>query len=951
MLRAYAAGWGAAPVGGAASRASRMPFEIVHPAEHPSKWRAFLAEWARPKKCFCFAALPMPTTADGAGTDGAGANGAVTELGVGAGVGGGGPTRGAGARVSGLAVCWDAARVYWLPLGDGSEVAAAPEAVLQGGDNGANEAVAVEETARAAVVRVLGGGGGGGKRMVYHAASALELLAEDGYSVGDTVIDVKLMAGLLDPNGTAASPTSATATTASCTATSTSAFAASLPELLARFSDPKARQLSSVSGGCTGVELCCLQAAQTFGYVTQVSAGFQQTGLQKPLMTLLTPLVHAAVASNRGVAYTTLPRSQVHSGEQLRSQLCRGASTRVIRLDAAYLDSVLCAERARCAALRSHAEALTQLAADTKAAAEAAAEAVAEEKAKAAVAELVARAEGGGMAAMEVDAPAPLATAAAIKASGKGSSTAKQAAEAEEGDDDGAWALRQLSLALRDVAALRCGGASLSLAHDSGKGKAGRKRPTPVASDVALSRVSATCEAAAVLVTWRRSDAVVRTLEALSGSRAGEDCSGDDPLGSGAVAEVAIGDRTPAGGVGDDGAKADGHAAWQVELSLVPCAYSCRLQPTRPALAKLLSLTGDVGAEEEIEETEVDAVAATDGPSLAGRCVFLPHAPLSSNSAALTVSSTSTAPTSTTRIRIRLPQLSLRLLCHLSKDSGLQAAAHAAHATPPFSLLTHLSQVAGVSEPALCLATSRLLHGLASPPPVSDADAAAGTLFGAFADGADDDADCEGNGEGAENAIAHRHDMGDDLGGGTGGGVVEAGGHAEGEAADAVRAVLRAFPGITSYHASLVRAARAGRGILPTLGGRQLAASPLLRSESQREQSAASAALLGDVCRASADEVSGLLIGGLHKAFAPSDRTAMSILAHGRCEIVLEVCSDGCGGGGGTVDGSGAADGGGAAAVMTAVSDLRAAVAVAARGVEQSLALSVPLQAEVELLE
>ena len=109
-------------------------------------------------------------------------------------------------------------------------------------------------------------------------------------------------------------------------------------------------------------------------------------------------------------------------------------------------------------------------------------------------------------------------------------------------------------------------------------------------------------------------------------------------------------------------------------------------------------------------------------------------------------------------------------------------------------------------------------------------------------------------------------------------------------------------------------------------------------SDSGRERTAACAALLGDVCRAGADDVSGALLGqlserllaalteGAEAAHGGNGAAQLRILAHGRCELLMQVSRRG------------------------AVDVVRQAVVEAARRVEQDLKLSVPIQVEVDVV-
>ena len=120
----------------------------------------------------------------------------------------------------------------------------------------------------------------------------------------------------------------------------------------------------------------------------------------------------------------------------------------------------------------------------------------------------------------------------------------------------------------------------------------------------------------------------------------------------------------------------------------------------------------------------------------------------------------------------------------------------------------------------------------------------------------------------------------------------------------------------------LVRAACGGHMAHRTLAGRQLPVSATLRASDGsggRERAAAAAAVLGEVCDAGADEVSGALIGRLGRT------GPWRLRVHGREELLFWL-----------------ADGGEAAA-------LGAAVRVAAEEAARDLQLSVPIAVEMEV--
>ena len=96
-------------------------------------------------------------------------------------------------RVAGIAVCFNASRVYWLPL----EQEEGNQADKPANDDGSSSA----ESVREAVSRMLGSDSRTTKSMCYNASQQAQLLASDGIRVNgvSSLIDVKLMAALMDP--------------------------------------------------------------------------------------------------------------------------------------------------------------------------------------------------------------------------------------------------------------------------------------------------------------------------------------------------------------------------------------------------------------------------------------------------------------------------------------------------------------------------------------------------------------------------------------------------------------------------------------------------------------------------------------------------------------------------------------------------------------------------------
>ena len=159
--------------------------------------------------------------------------------------------------------------------------------------------------------------------------------------------------------------------------------------------------------------------------------------------------------------------------------------------------------------------------------------------------------------------------------------------------------------------------------------------------------------------------------------------------------------------------------------------------------------------------------------------------------------------------------------------------------------------------------------------------------------------------------------------------------------AAAVTALCAAFPGVRTYHASLVRTASGGSGRVRTLAGR-CHVTKLRAVPSERERAAAQAALLGDVCRASAADVSSLLLATLASHIAADGLRARdsaealrpTLLMHTPDEVLFEV----------SPVAAGDADAGEAARAA-----LERVLLTAAHEVEHKLALSVTLDVTVTM--
>ena len=371
---------------------------------------------------------------------------------------------------------------------------------------------------------------------------------------------------------------------------------------------------------------------------------------------------------------------------------------------------------------------------------------------------------------------------------------------------------------------------------------------------------------------------------------------------------------------------------WQFEARLIPCALTCRLQPTLPALASFFKLAyGEPGAGDDacaygtcadtaLDDEVEDAASRDDIPLLLRSCI---ERPILSTAAACGLS----AQNPWVLVRVRLPHLPLRMLCHLSADAGM---VRAANALPLGELISHLTreaagslEAADVPSERACAAVEaawrKLMRGEVNPPAACEETLADDGLLGLLGPSRG----------GCTSARGGREDKGADVDGADG----EDGDGAESEGCEVL---LSAFPSVERYHAGLVHTARAGLAAVPTLSGRKLSASPLLRSESDpRERDAACAALLGDACRASADELSGCLLGKLGARLAASTGAASAVgtagagdeprprvVVHERCELLLLTPAH-------------------------AMDRLRAAVEAVAEEVERSFELSVRLHVEV----
>ena len=536
------------------SGASRLPFAIEQPHEDARAWQAFLDDWSR--KTYFWAALPAASRVVEA-TEGevAGAKEVKEEA----------------PRVAGIAVCFNASRVYWLPL----EQEEGNQADKPANDDGSSSV----ESVREAVSRMLGSDSRTTKSMCYNASQQVQLLASDGIQVNgvSSLIDVKLMAALIDPLHDATTTT--------------------LPALLlaCRGKDAtEAHRLANCGGsGCTGMERCCLQAVQSYAYVERIAASFQQAGHKEPLMRVLMPLVHAA----RQLCATAAPSPA-------------GAPT--LAFDASQCKAVLESERANCAELREQAEAIMRAASEARIAAAAEAEAAAKE---------AAIEQRAGLEGAEADDEAadPMLILAAASAMPIGA----PAVPAEE-ESDAEWMAYQLEMALHKRANLQLGGSYVNVPYAMGQGwaaahvqplqplaadaakraKPARKRQLLIATDVALARSAADgCDSAALLTRWRWCDVRVRALEAVMS------------LAEPSLDEMAHGDGEDAGRNADD---AEEPTIWRLPLHLEPCARTARLQPVSNALSSFFR-----AASSSAEDN-----GWLDGSSDNGalrRCVLLPE--------------------------------------------------------------------------------------------------------------------------------------------------------------------------------------------------------------------------------------------------------------------------------------------------------------------------------------
>jgi len=244
-------------------------------------------------------------------------------------------------------------------------------------------------------------------------------------------------------------------------------------------------------------------------------------------------------------------------------------------------------------------------------------------------------------------------------------------------------------------------------------------------------------------------------------------------------------------------------------------------------------------------------------------------------------------------VSVRLPDLALRLLAHLSNDDAMLRAIRTADASGG-GLLGHLTHEAsaglpatGPGMPSMAIVWRRMLDGRAGlPASVEELFLQQSDMLALPITNGTDDGDRPGD-------------------------------------AAALR-LLETFSQLRDYHIKLIRDASA-RTALTTLAGRGLPVSPLLRSDRQREQAAVAAALLGDMVSACADDVSGLLVGRLARGGGEAIGQ-WHLLVHGRCELLFSLREG----------------------EVADASALRAAVQAAADEVEQLLKLKTILRVEVE---
>ena len=624
LLHAQLGGWMPAA---AERRPRQLPFEMRCPHEQPDTWREFLQAWEE-HPLFCWSALPADVTSRG-------------------------PAAVEPATVAGVAVCWSKETVYWLPFLEGTGSSAGAEGSgLGAGGTGVrrSDGAAVDaegrtvgsaaeagdecackdssgpptvESPREAVVRCLGRDQGG-KKVCYHATRLIELMARGGVAVRGKLVDVRLMAALLEP----------------------SVASASLADLLLMQGE-KHRALARAGGGYTSRELCCLQAAQVHAWADEAAEPFFHAKLTAPLTSIFMPLLDASRTLRYLASYAAPapPSSPV----QTATQPPRAALPRATRptdsvpshlpglpLVMTRVRALIDAERARVTAMRRQAREMANAARAARVAA--AAEANTELVAHATQAELLPAEAAAELSAGGDAAEAAEADDADVEAAHLAARPAQAATSAVVVDDDeesvDSWALAQMEAALGSVSMLQRAGSHLirrrgSRRRDAAGAPRTQRQADVVASDVALRRAAAVSPMAALLFAWRECDAAVTALEEMLAACSlpaqaanGRHMTGHHQLG------LSHGHTAPDTGSGDGGTDGlDGASAGQwggadsqrVQHDLMPCACSALLRPTRAGLARVLALATGGGSNSSQSHANQIQAPETEAPETDAR--------------------------------------------------------------------------------------------------------------------------------------------------------------------------------------------------------------------------------------------------------------------------------------------------------------------------------------------
>ena len=324
-----------------------------------------------------------------------------------------------------------------------------------------------------------------------------------------------------------------------------------------------------------------------------------------------------------------------------------------------------------------------------------------------------------------------------------------------------------------------------------------------------------------LLLQWRRSDAAVRALRAALAP----------PLQTGALFGDGTDSATAAAGEPPPPPSAASVSNHTLQLDLAPCGTTGLLRPARAEHRSLL-----------VHLAPAAASFAPAPPPTNPSCALPPVEPLPH-----LIRASVASPPGCALLSVELPLLDLRLLAHLSGETRLLRACSAlAPAAVLSGVETHWRSPPGGGDDTsarLSLQSelwSELFDGALLPELPTAASPAASpataryTLLSSSAARPD-------RAQPARPALADLYAA------------------AAPARDDLALGLLSAFPAVASYHAQLVRTARAGSGRLKTLGGRLIRAGRHLNRPEVLgcglARGAAAASLLGEVCRAASSDV------------------------------------------------------------------------------------------------